>query len=101
MAEVNTSVTKDKEEGSLLGNKEEEFGQPKPSQKTFLEPPRPPEASIPPSTEGGDRAPPPVPNTDDRVVAGWMEAMEEALQLFRHCGAPRLNGRGSAKYSIH
>ena len=60
-------------------NKEGELGQSEPSRKMVLEPPRPPEASIPPSTEGGVRAPPPMSNTRVRAAAGWPDVMEEAL----------------------
>nr|XP_040243901.1 stress response protein NST1-like [Aegilops tauschii subsp. strangulata] len=65
--------------GSLLVNKEGEIDQSKPSPKTVQEPPRPPELSNPPSTEGGTRALPPASNSGDRVAAGWPDVMEEAL----------------------
>nr|XP_020195337.1 actin cytoskeleton-regulatory complex protein pan1-like [Aegilops tauschii subsp. strangulata] len=79
MAEANASVTKDQEEGSLLVNKEGELSQSVPPRKTASEPPRPPKASIPHSTEGGVGVPPPAPNTGDRVAARCPDVMEEAL----------------------
>jgi hypothetical protein len=42
-------------------------------------PPRPPKASITPSTEEGTGAPPPALNISDRAADGWLEVMEEAL----------------------
>ena len=60
-------------------NKEGELGQPEPSQKTIPEPPGTSEASIPPSTEGGARAPPPAPNTNDQGAAGWPDVTEEVV----------------------
>jgi hypothetical protein len=76
MAGATATATEDQEGRSPPTNREREIGQSEPSPMMTPEPPSHPESYVPPSTKGRAETPP---DTGDRVVAGWTDAMEEAL----------------------